>query len=45
MMVVNMYNGNRIGIAYLKKNPKKLGILMPDASDMDFTIKFGAFPI
>ena len=26
-------------------NPKKLGILTPFSSAIDFTIKFGAFPI
>ena len=40
-----MKSGNRIGIAHLKKYPKKLGISIPDDSEIDFTIKFGAFPI
>ena len=38
-------SGNKIGIDHLKKYPKKLGISMPEDSDIDFTIKFGAFPI
>ena len=40
-----MNKGIKIGTAHLKKYPKKLGIAIPDASDIDFTIKFGAFPI
>jgi hypothetical protein len=38
-------NGNKIGIEYLIIKPKKLGIEIPRSSAMDFTIKFGAFPI
>ena len=34
-----------MGIEYLIKKPKKLGISMPADSEIDFTIKFGAFPI
>ena len=37
--------GISIGIAHLKKYPKKLGISIPDDSDIDFTIKFGALPM
>ena len=37
--------GMRIGTDHLKKKPKKLGISIPDDSDMDLTIKFGALPI
>jgi hypothetical protein len=37
--------GINMGIEYLNINPKKLGILIPDSSAMDFTIKFGALPI
>ena len=35
----------RMGTDHLKRKPKKLGISMPDDSDIDLTIKFGAFPI
>ncbi len=34
-----------MGTAHLKKYPKKLGISMPDDSDIDLTIKLGALPI
>ena len=34
-----------MGIEYLIKNPKKLGISIPEDSDMDLTMKLGAFPI
>ena len=44
-MDVNKYSGNSIGSAYLKKYPKKLGIGISDASEMDLTIKLGALPI
>lgn len=37
--------GNKIGIEYLNKSPKKLGILMPDFSHIDLTIKLGPLPI
>ena len=37
--------GMRIGTDHLKKKPKKLGISIPDDSDMDLTMKLGAFPI
>ena len=37
--------GIRIGIAHLKKYPKKLGISTPDDSEIDLTIKLGALPI
>ena len=40
-----MNKGIRIGIDHLKKYPKKLGILIPDDSEIDLTIKLGAFPI
>ncbi len=30
-----------MGTAHLKKYPKKLGISIPDDSDIDFTIKLG----
>lgn len=38
-------SGIKIGIEYLNMYPKKLGIAIPASSAMDFTIKFGAFPI
>ena len=37
--------GNKIGKEYLTKKPKKLGISIPEDSDMDLTMKLGAFPI
>jgi hypothetical protein len=37
--------GISIGNEYLIIYPKKLGIGIPASSAMDFTIKFGAFPI
>ena len=37
--------GIKIGADHLNKYPKKLGILIPDDSEMDFTIKLGALPI
>ena len=40
-----MNKGISIGTAHLKKYPKKLGISIPDDSDIDFTMKFGALPI
>ena len=40
-----MNNGKRIGRDHLKKYPKNEGISMPDDSEIDLTIKFGAFPI
>lgn len=35
----------RIGTDHLKRYPKNDGILIPEDSDIDFTIKFGAFPM
>lgn len=40
-----MYKGNKIGNEYLTKYSKKLGISVPEDSEMDFTIKFGAFSL
>ena len=40
-----MNNGKRIGRDHLKKYPKNEGISMPDDSEIDLTIKFGAFPM
>ena len=37
--------GIKIGIEYFIKYPKKLGMVIPDSSAMDLTIKLGAFPI
>jgi hypothetical protein len=37
--------GIKMGIENLNIYPKKLGILIPLSSAIDFTIKFGAFPI
>ena len=34
-----------MGTAHLKKYPKKLGILIPEDSEIDLTIKFGALPM
>ena len=34
-----------MGIEYFTKYPKKLGISIPDDSEIDFTIKLGALPI
>jgi hypothetical protein len=34
-----------MGNAYFRKYPKKLGISIPDDSEIDFTIKLGALPI
>ena len=45
MIVTSTNSGNRMGTEYLNKYPKKLGISMPADSEMDFTIKFGAFPM
>ena len=40
-----MNSGIRIGIDHLNKYPKKLGMSIPDDSEIDFTMKLGAFPI
>lgn len=40
-----MKRGNKIGIDHLKRKPKKLGISIPEDSEIDFTIKLGALPI
>ena len=40
-----MNKGIKIGIDHLRKYPKKLGISMPEDSDIDFTMKFGALPM
>ena len=37
--------GMRIGKEYLNIYPKKLGMVIPASSEMDFTIKLGAFPM
>ncbi len=37
--------GIKMGTAHLKKYPKKLGILIPEDSEIDLTIKFGALPM
>ena len=34
-----------MGIEYLIKYPKKLGISIPEDSDIDLTMKLGALPI
>ena len=34
-----------LNIDHFTKYPKKLGISIPDDSDIDLTIKLGAFPI
>lgn len=36
--------GIKIGIEYLNKYPKKLGIGTPNSSEIERTIKLGAFP-
>ena len=38
-------SGNNTGIEYFVIYPKNEGILIPDSSAIDFTIKLGAFPI
>ena len=40
-----MNKGIKIGTDHLKRYPKKLGISIPDDSDIDLTMKFGALPI
>jgi|TARA_B100000959_G_C14734981_1_gene522586 hypothetical protein len=40
-----MNKGIRIGTDHLNRYPKKEGISIPDDSEIDFTIKLGAFPI
>ena len=37
--------GNKIGIDHLNKYPKKLGMSIPEDSEIDLTMKLGAFPM
>ena len=43
MTIIN--RGKRIGRDHLNRYPKNDGISIPDDSEIDLTIKFGAFPI
>ncbi len=40
-----MNSGVKIGTDHLKKYPKNEGISIPEDSEIDLTIKLGAFPI
>jgi hypothetical protein len=43
--VIRINKTTRMGMEYLNIYPKKLGILTPASSAMDFTMKLGALPM
>ena len=44
-MLTKANNGIRIGRDHLNRYPKKDGISIPEDSEIDFTMKLGAFAI